>query len=130
MKYRATIGPKASHVGKHGAVSITSRPLAIDLDPVKLATDAAQAGAAAIAADIAALPGDQWDKTGALKRGIAARQTRGGAEVTAPPDRLTRDPVLLEKLTARLAVLRDPTNDKRIEKAIEKSAADIVKVGR
>lgn len=123
------INPKASFKGKHGAVRITSQALEIDIDPVKLAADAAEAGASAVAADIAALPGDSWHKTGTLARGIAVQRSGMGSAVVAPPDRLQR-PGLLEKLVEQLAVLRDPASDKRIEKAIDASATTIVKVVR
>lgn len=91
-------------------VTIDMEPLVVDFDvsPVPVAT----AMAADVRKRIDAQPGDRWNKTGALRAGIATQKTQDGAEVTVPADRLSQ-PELRAKFVEEV-VNPDPFEDEEV----------------
>ena len=120
--------------------TITTETLDHDgLDNVKLAAPVANAIRDAIAAGIqgiTAMARDgkhrQFNRTGALVAGLHVEQD-GDAFAVLPPDDHFQGPtadVLLARLVELVPVIADPTTSPRVQKALEVSSAQVVKVGR
>lgn len=126
-RFRTTIDESTRRNGAHSTVTVDADAMVIDIDEERLASAAATAGAVSVAAAIRALPGEAWNRTGELANGIGTeRNPDGSVSVVAPPDRLKRDPVLVQKLAALVPAMSG--NDRRIDVAIAKSADGITKV--
>lgn len=108
---------------RSGAVTVTADELTIDLSEAKLVDGIAEAAAQAVKADIAAAPGDRWDRTGHLRAGIKA----SGGTVSVPSDRLQR-PELVERFRAEIASASNPLAEPVVQRAIEAAIADAVAV--
>lgn len=131
MRYQAKIDPRQSLKGKHTSVQVTGTSLVVEIDEQALALEVAEAHAKSVVQQMRMQPGGKWHKTGHLIAGLAVRSDGSdGAALTAPADRLQRDPELVDKLTADVAALRDPESDRRVKAAIEESADGLVKVQR
>ncbi len=135
MRTKIAIGESDSHESDHGSVTVTCDTLEIDLDPQAIAEAQAKAAAVAVSRGIRAIPsahGHQpFNVSGKLATGIAVqRNPDGSASVVAPPDRLTRDPALVEKLVEKVPELQRPADAPEVRKALEKSASEIVTTRR
>jgi hypothetical protein len=93
----------------------------IELAPLELG-DVAKALAEKVKRDIEAQPGTRWDRTGKLKRSIAAQ---GDAVVVTTSDRLGDDDV--RQLFASEVLDGDQTEDRQVLEAIDAALADAIR---
>jgi hypothetical protein len=125
-------------VSDHYTTTTVTETLVTETDEKKLAAPIAEAIARDVRNGIAAITQLARDgkhrlfnKTGALRDGIRAIVTGDTFEIVAPPDHFQNDPdgTLQGKLVALVPVLQDPTNGNEYRKALEQSAAAVVKIG-
>lgn len=104
-----------------GNLKVEADPIEIDLDPEKFVEGPAEAIAEVVKDAIEAQPGNRWNRTGHLKRGVRA----DGGGVSVPGDRLASADVA--QRFADEVMPSDPTRDPRVVEAFEDSLDATIK---
>ena len=76
---------------------------------------------------IRAVPGNRWDKTGALISGLHVVRLGPGDYAVMPPEGRLENDTLMERLVTDVPLLLDPTQHPRVQAAIVDALARAVR---
>jgi hypothetical protein len=125
-------------MGRHYTTEVVTETLSYELDEAKLAAPVAVAIRDAVADGIGAInemaangKHRLFNNTGALRQGLLVERQGGAFAIVPPSDHFQGDrgPALLERLVGLVPAIQDPTSAPKVQAAIEKSAAVLIKAG-